>query len=89
MNARTLRSGILLAAAIATAVGIVYARHQGRKQFVELRELQAHRDELNVEWGRLQLEQATWADASRVERVARDELGLVSREPSQVVVIVR
>ncbi len=89
MNARTLRTTILLAATVATAIAVVYVRHEGRKQFVELQRLEAHRDALNVEWGRLQLEQATWADPSRVEQVEREELGLVNREPSQVMVIVR
>ncbi|MFO0042722.1 MAG: cell division protein FtsL, partial [Pseudomonadota bacterium] len=64
----------LLAAAVASAVGVVYARHESRRLFVELSALEAARDELNIDFGRLQLEQATWADANRIEKIARGEL---------------
>lgn len=73
---------------IATAIGVVYTRNQSRKAFVELQELEAQRDEANVDWGRLQLEYATWAEASRVEHVARGDLGLVHKPPERVVVVV-
>ena len=82
----TLIVGLLL---VATALGVVWSRHQSRKVFVELQRLEYQRDELNVEWGRLQLEQATWAEAGRVEQLARGELGLVAKNPGQVMVIVR
>ena len=49
----TLIVGLLL---VATALGVVWSRHQSRKVFVELQRLEYQRDELNVEWGRLQLE---------------------------------
>jgi cell division protein FtsL len=74
---------------VATALGVVWSRHQSRKVFVELQVLEHQRDELNVEWGRLQLEQATWAEAGRVEQLARGELGLVAKDPGQIMVIVR
>ena len=89
MNLRWLKTGMFMAAVVATALGVVYERHQARKHFVDLNHLEARRDELNIDWGRLQLEQATWAEPGRIEQIARDELGLVSREPSQVMVIVR
>ena len=74
---------------VATAIGVVLSRHQSRNYFSQLQRLEVRRDELNVQWGRLQLEQATWAEANRVEQHARDELGLVTKAPDQVVVIVR
>lgn len=74
---------------LATALAVVWTRHQSRVRFVELQALNATRDELNIEWGRLQLEQATWAEASRIERLARDELKMRSPAQDEVVVIVR
>ena len=73
---------------VATALGVIWSRHQTRKVFVELQALEYQRDESNVEWGRLQLEQATWAEAGRVEQLARGELGLVAKDPGQIMVIV-
>ena len=70
--------GVLLLAVIASGVAVVWARHQDRTAFVQLSKLQNQRDTLNVEFGRLELEQATWASPSRIEQIARDKLGMLS-----------
>jgi len=68
--------GVLALLATGSAIAEVYARHQGRQLFMELTRVEAERDELNVEYGRLKLEQATWAEANRVEQIARNDLGM-------------
>ena len=50
------------------------AKHEARNRFNELQQLTRERDELDIEWGQLQLEQSTWATHGRVESVARDDL---------------
>ena len=80
---------VLLAAAVLGALGVVYARNESRRLFVELTALEAARDELNVEFGRLQLEQATWADTNRIEKIAHDELGMQFPAPAAARVIRR
>ena len=80
---------VLLVASIATAIGVVYARHQHRLLFVELSRLEKARDELNIEFGRLQLEQATWAESNRVDQVARSRLGMVFPRTEDIVVLRR
>ena len=77
----------LALANVATAVGVVYARHRHRVLFVELTKLEKERDELNIEFGRLQLEQATVAESTRIERVATTRLGMKFPEAGDVVVI--
>ncbi|MCY4642607.1 MAG: cell division protein FtsL [Gammaproteobacteria bacterium] len=67
---------ILIAANVLTGVGVVYSKHSLRKDFIELQKLQNSFDELQVEWGRLQLEQSTWLAHSRVEKLAREELDM-------------
>ena len=81
-------SGVLAGLLIVSAFSVIVARHEARKSFFELQHLETTRDELNVDWGRLQLEHATWADASRVEHMARTDLGLVKKAPERVVVVV-
>ena len=78
---------VLVLANIATAVGVVYARHRHRVLFVELTRLEKQRDELNIEFGRLQLEQATVAESTRIEQVARVRLGMKFPEAGDVVVV--
>ena len=78
---------VLLVASIATAIGVVYARHQHRLLFVELARLEKSRDELNIEFGRLQLEQATVAESNRIDQIARLRLGMQFPEAADVVVM--
>lgn len=78
---------VLLAATVASAIGVVYMRHMHRKLFVELSRLERERDELNIEFGRLQLEQATWAESNRIDQIARGRLGMKFPEASDIVVV--
>ena len=78
---------LLLIAVIASAIGVVYARQQGRLLFGELVRLDNERDELNTEFGRLELEQATWAEPNRIEQVARGQLGMINPAPADTVLI--
>ncbi len=89
MSLRSLALAVLLAATIASAIGVVYARQQSRLAFVELSRLGNERDNLNFEFGRLQLEQATWAENNRIDQIARGRLGMVSPGPAETMVIKR
>jgi cell division protein FtsL len=77
----------LVAAVLATALGVVFSTHESRKLFVELQGLQKIRDELSAEWGRLQLEQSTWATHGRIERIANNKLEMVNPPPGAVVIV--
>jgi cell division protein FtsL len=79
--------GFLALITVATAVAVVYARQESRRLFVQLAALENERDELNVEFGRLQLEQATWAETNRIETIARGELGMTFPGPLELRVI--
>lgn len=65
---------ILLAIAVACALSAVSANHRARKLFVELDREQTRMHQLEVEWGQLQLEQSTWANPVRIEKIAREKL---------------
>lgn len=78
---------LVAAAALAAALGVVYAKHENRKLFIELQALQAERDAMNVEWGQLQLEQSTQATHARVDTEARSRLGMQPPLPKEIVLI--
>ncbi len=80
-------SAIVLLAVVATAIAVVYERYRHRQLFVELTRLERERDELNIEFGRLQLEQATWAQANRIDQVARERLGMEFPAAADIVVV--
>jgi cell division protein FtsL len=78
---------LLLVVTIASALGVVYARQKHRQLFIEINGLQRERDDLNIEFGRLQLEQATWAETNRIEQIATGKLGMVTPTGKDVVVV--
>jgi len=78
---------VLLVAVLASAVSVVQTHHARRSLIVELDEAEARRDRLQVEWGRLQIEQSTWAASDRIERIAAQKLNLhLSRAGATVLV---
>ena len=79
----------LTAVCVVSAMAIIYTKHESRTLFVELEELTTERDELNIEWGQLQIEQSTWATHGRIEQVAADDLSLMRPEAEDVFVIER
>jgi cell division protein FtsL len=80
---------ILLLAVLASAIGVVWTRHESRVLFVDLTRLQNQRDELNVEYGRLELEQATWAEPRRIDEESRSKLGMVTPRPQDIQLVRR
>jgi cell division protein FtsL len=78
---------LLLAAVVTSAIGVVYARQQDRLLFGELTRLTHEQDDLNTEFGRLELEQATWAEPNRIEQIARSQLGMVNPGATDTVVV--
>ena len=77
----------LVAACVISAIGVVHARHEHRQLYVDITRLERARDELNIEFGRLQLEQATWAESNRVDQVARTRLGMKFPATDEIVVV--
>lgn len=57
-----------------SAVGTVIARHEVRQAFAAHQAELRYRDELNLVWTQLQLEQATWAAQARIAQTARERL---------------
>ena len=78
---------LLIVANVGSAIAVVYARHEHRQLFVDFKRLERERDELNIDFGRLQLEQATWAESNRIDQVARNKLGMVFPQADETVVV--
>ena len=74
---------------VLSAIALVYTKHESRKLFVELEALTRTRDELNIEWGQLQIEQSTWATHARIEQVASENLLLTRPQAAEIYVIER
>lgn len=66
----------LIVLVMVSAIACIYAKHESRKLFTELQDLTAERDRMEVDWGRLQIEQGTWSTYARVEQVAREKMNM-------------
>lgn len=80
---------VMIAICFFSALALIYTKHESRKLFIELEQLTSERDELNIEWGQLQIEQSTWATHARIEKVAIEELSLARPATTEIFVIER
>ena len=78
---------VLWLAVLASAIAVVRARHEARTLFVQLEQLSARRDELNIQWGRLQIEQSTWSNHGFVERTAAEQRRMILPRPEEIRIV--
>ena len=78
---------ILVVAVMCSAIGVIYSKHQSRKIFVNLQKLHNQVDELNIEWGQLQLEQSAWSSHGRIEKMAREKLQMTLPKANEILYI--
>lgn len=78
---------LLFSLVLASAILLIYSKHQSRQLFVELQQLKYQVDALNTEWSQLQLEQSAWSGHGRIERIARKRLSMVMPESTDVVFV--
>ena len=67
---------VLIVIAVTSALAVVNMKYRTRLLFADYQRLQQGIDFYEEEWAHLQLEQTTWAERSRVERLAREQLGM-------------
>ncbi|MEQ1801172.1 MAG: cell division protein FtsL [Gammaproteobacteria bacterium] len=87
-RSRAIFAGLAFAVLVSALAG-VYAKHKSRKLFVELQTLVAERDRLEMDWGRLQIEQSTQANHARVESLARERLDMRTPTGDDVKLVAR
>ena len=80
---------LLLLVLIVCALGLVTCQHKARKLFTDLEREQARARELDVEFGKLQLEASTWGLHARIEKVATGTLGMRTPDPRRVRIVGR
>lgn len=79
---------VLAGALIASAMALVFVRYESRLAFDELHRLDTSRDDLNVEYGKLLLERATWSLHPLVEQTATERLEMKRPGADDVVTVV-
>ncbi len=75
-----LRTALLLIAILISALSIVYIKDLNRRFFIQHQILEGASQQIQVDWGKLLLEQGAWSAQSRVQEIAQLSLGM--RVPS-------
>ncbi len=78
---------ILVTLVFFSAISVVYVTYYQRKLFMSLQLLQQQKDKMNIEWGKLQLEENTWSTTSRIEKVATKQLKMQVPESEYTIFI--
>jgi|GEM_PF-127402 len=92
--ARTLLKPLLLLctlvlAVVLSAITVIFGAYEYRQLFHEHQSLIQQRDDLQVEWGQLLLEQSAWAANNRVEVQAIRRLEMLVPDPEQIEIVRR
>jgi cell division protein FtsL len=80
---------LLLLVLVVCALGLVTSQHKARTLFSALEQEEQRARQLDVEFGQLQLEASTWGLHSRVQKIARETLGMQVPDPRRVVLVTR
>ncbi|MCW8870858.1 MAG: cell division protein FtsL [Proteobacteria bacterium] len=89
MNLQPLVTVILALLLASVLVAFVYSQNETRKVFAALQQAEQEKTRINGEWARLQIELSTLVSNSRIEHLAKSELGMKLPEEEQIMVIKR
>lgn len=67
---------LLLALIMLSSLALVASQHQARKLYNELQVEQASAKRFEEDMSRLQIEQSSWSMPTRIEKIARERLGM-------------
>jgi cell division protein FtsL len=76
---------ILIFFLLFSAVAVVYSKYRSRQIFSEIQRMEKQLDQLEVDWGRLQLELTMLTQENRVENEAQDRLKLILPERGNII----
>lgn len=78
---------VLLVGVLVSGVAVIYTTFKNRYLLNELQQLKNQRNELQVQWGQLLIEQSTFSLEGRIERKAVDELQMEVPQFSDIVMV--
>ncbi|MCK9200614.1 MAG: cell division protein FtsL [Gallionella sp.] len=75
---------LLLMAVVMCALSVVSSQHKARKMYIDLQKEKELAQQMEIEWGQLQLELSTLATPGRVEKIAEQQLRMQLPTSGQV-----
>ena len=77
----------LMSLTVVSGLAVVLKEHQNRTSFNDLQELKDQRNELEVKWGQLLIEQSTFGVEGRVEQKAVNDLKMRLPDPKEIIMV--
>lgn len=82
--------GMLVVAVLVTsAIAVSYSVHKSRYYLNQLQSLESERDQLEVQWSQLLLEEHAWGAYTRVGTVATEQLQMRNPSPQEIIMVRR
>ena len=82
-----LRTVFFMLAILMSALSILYMKDLNRRLFIQYQMLESVGDQIQVDWGKLLLEQGAWSTQSRIQEVAQTTLEMRVPAPQEIVLI--
>ena len=79
--------GVLTVFIVLSALAVIYSAYLYRQLFNEQQQMLQVRDQMQVEWGQLLLEQSAMAAHSRIETIVTKKLDMYVPAPNEIVVV--
>ncbi len=77
----------LIALLIASAFVVVYLKDLNRRTFIQYQDMARANQQAQVDWGKLLLEESTWAAQANVQKVASDRLHMMTPTAKDIVLV--
>lgn len=87
ISAKMLLIVLILIALLVSGVSVIYTTFQNRYLLNELQQLKHQRNDLQVHWGQLLIEQSTFSLEGRIERKAVEELQMKVPEIADIIMV--
>ena len=78
---------LLLLLLVISAQFVIYSSFEARGHINHLHQLERERNDMQVEWGQLLLEQSAWASHSRVESMVTEQLDMGVPSAQEIILV--
>jgi len=72
---------------ILSAFAVVYLKDLNRRTFIQYQDMVRANQQAQLDWGKLLLEQSTWAAQANVQKVASERLHMVTPNANDIVLM--
>lgn len=77
----------LMGLLVVSAFAVVYLKDLNRRVFIEYQDMLRANQQAQIEWGKLLLEQSTWAAQANVQQIASERLQMFTPNARNIVLI--